>query len=195
VPAPLGRSFFERSPEVVACELVGALLVVRAGATTCVARLVETEAYGGADDPASHSFRGPTPRSAVMFGPAGHLYVYRSYGLHWCANVVTGPPGVPGAVLLRAAEVLEGPVARALLSGPGILTRELALTGEDNGSDCCSTRGRVSFANGPRDAPPMAVAATPRVGISREMERPWRFVALGHPAASRRASSRGPVEE
>lgn len=185
----LPRAFFARAPEIVARELVGALLVVRDPTRRVVARVVETEAYGGPDDPASHAFRGPTPRCAVMFGPAGHLYVYRSYGVHWCANVVTGPARHASAVLLRAAEVVEGESARTLLRGPGILTRTLGLTGDDNGADCCTRSARVTFALS-GDASRPALVATPRVGISRAIDRPWRFVERGHPAASRRDAER-----
>ncbi len=180
----LGRAFFAGDPAVVAHDLLGTLVVVRDGTTRRVARVVETEAYGGPDDPASHAFRGPTPRCAVMFGPPGVLYVYRSYGVHWCANVVTGPRGSASAVLVRAAELLAP--EPGLLRGPGLVTRALGVTGADSGSDCCARDARVSFA---RDAVGLAgadVAATPRVGISREVERPWRFVACGHPALSRR---------
>ncbi|HQU25969.1 MAG TPA: DNA-3-methyladenine glycosylase [Acidimicrobiales bacterium] len=180
----LGRTTFARDPEVVARALLGTLLVVGDGPTRRVARVVETEAYGGPDDPASHAFRGPTPRCAVMFGPAGVLYVYKSYGLHWCANVVTGPAGVASAVLVRAAELLAP--EPGLLRGPGLVTRALGVTGADSGLDCCARDARVFFA---RDAVGLAdadVEATPRVGVSREVERPWRFVVGGHPAASRR---------
>lgn len=180
----LGRTFFARDPDVVARALLGNLLVVADGETRRVARVVETEAYGGLDDPASHAFRGPTPRCAVMFGPPGVLYVYKSYGVHWCANVVTGPRGAASAVLVRAAELLAPEPGQ--LRGPGILTRALGVTGADSGLDCCARGARVYFA---RDASGLAdagVEATPRVGIRREVERPWRFVVRGHPAASRR---------
>ncbi len=181
----LTRPFFARDPEAVARDLLGTLLVVDEGPVRRVARVVETEAYGGADDPASHAYRGPTPRCAVMFGPAGVLYVYKSYGVHWCANVVTGRAGVAGAVLVRAAEQLAPEPAP--LRGPGLVARALGLTGADSGLDCCGRDARVVFA---RDAGAPAgadVAATPRVGISREVERPWRFALVGHPALSRPA--------
>ena len=129
------RSFFERDPDVVARDLVGADVVIRTAGHMVHARILETEAYGGGDDPASHAFRGPTPRCAVMFGPAGFLYVYRSYGVHWCMNVVTESTGTASAVLLRAAEIYSLPVDGAardtkslLLSGPGNLTRGLGIT-------------------------------------------------------------------
>ncbi len=179
----LGRSFFARSPEVVARALLGTLLVVADGATRRVARVVETEAYGGPDDPASHAFRGPTPRCAVMFGPPGVLYVYRSYGVHWCANVVTGPRGAASAVLVRAAELLVPESGH--LRGPGLLTRALGVTGTDSGLDCCARDARVYFARDARGLAGADVEATPRVGISREVERPWRFVVCARPAAPR----------
>ncbi len=180
----LGRASFALDPEVVARDLLGTLLVVGAGPTRRVARVVETEAYGGADDPASHAFRGPTPRCAVMFGPAGVLYVYKSYGVHWCANVVTGPTGAAGAVLVRAGELLAP--EPGLLRGPGLVTRALGVSGADSGADCCARDARVFFARDAVGLAGAAVEATPRVGVSREVERPWRFVVRGHPAASRR---------
>jgi len=187
------RSFFERPPDEVAHDLIGATLVVHSDGPDVRARIVETEAYGGRDDPASHAFRGPTPRSAVMFGPAGHLYVYRIYGLHWCMNVVTEASGTPSAVLLRAAEICpvgEGDVAvgarRAHPSGPGRLTRALGITGADSGVDCCAEPpARVAF-RGPYDG-----AATPdvgrstRIGITRARERVSRYFLTGHAAVSR----------
>jgi len=179
----LSRAFFARDPEAVARDLLGTLLVVGEGPARRVARVVETEAYGGADDPASHAFRGPTPRCAVMFGPAGFLYVYKSYGVHWCANVVTGRSGAASAVLVRAAEQLAP--EPDLLRGPGLVARALGLTGAHSGLDCCVRDARVVFA---RDAVGLSgadVVATTRVGISREVERPWRFVTVGHPAISR----------
>jgi len=143
---PLGRDFFVDDARSVARSLVGKLLVRNDGR---VARLVEVEAYMGMDDPGSHAFRGPTPRAAIMFGPAGHLYVYFSYGVHWCANVVCGEEGKASAVLLRAAEPLAGIElmrlarfhgqkalsARDLCRGPGRLTEAFGITGEHNGLD------------------------------------------------------------
>ncbi len=142
--------------------------------------LVETEAYEP-DDPASHSFGGTTPRNAAMFGPPGTLYVYRSYGVHWCANVVTGRPGEGAAVLLRALEPTHGVDAmrvrrgvaddRLLCAGPGRLTQALAITGAHDGARL----DRPPFTLAPPGAP-VDVAATPRVGISKAVDRPWRFV-------------------
>ncbi len=109
--------------------------------------IVETEAYGGSNDPASHAFRGPTKRNEIMFGPAGYLYVYFIYGMHWCMNVVTGESGDASAVLLRAGVLYasapknqdDGAIA---LRGPGNLTKGLGITGADNGLDCCGGEGR-----------------------------------------------------
>ncbi len=189
---PCGRSFFERAPDDVAHDLVGSLLVLRDEGRVVRARVVETEAYGGSDDPASHAFRGPTPRCAVMFGPAGFLYVYRSYGVHWCMNVVTGDEGRASAVLLRAAELhppsddSEGFDAEgAMLRGPGNLTRGLGITGADNGLDCCDgPRRRVVFCESPLEAD-AHVGRSPRIGISKEQDRVSRYFLEGHPAVSR----------
>jgi DNA-3-methyladenine glycosylase len=182
----------------VARDLVGASIVADAGTPEEVrARLVEVEAYLGGDDPASHAFRGPTPRASIMFGPAGRLYVYFSYGMHHCANVVCGPDGTAAAVLLRAAVVTAGePVVRSrrgaaatstrLLSGPGNLCRGLAIGRADNGTDLCAS-GRVHLERGTEQVP---VSSGPRVGISRAADLPLRFWWTGHPAASR-----GPRQE
>jgi DNA-3-methyladenine glycosylase len=184
----------------VAAELVGCRLVVDAGGDDAVvARLVEVEAYLGEDDPASHAHRGPTPRAAIMFGPAGHLYVYFSYGMHHCANLVTEAAGTAGAVLLRSAEVVTGeavvrrrrvegrgpaatpPAAVGLLRGPGNLCRGLGLDLADNGLDACAPGGRLRVLAA--DVSP-EVVRVPRVGISRAAELPLRFVWRGHPAVS-----------
>ncbi len=151
--------------------------------------LVETEAYAP-DDPASHAFGGRTPRNAVMFGPPGHLYVYRSYGIHWCANVVCGAEGVGAAVLLRALEPASGVEemgarrglddVRLLASGPGRLTQALGLTGDHDGADLT----RPPFVLKPPDAAP-DVIASPRVGITRAVELPWRYSLAGSTFVSR----------
>ena len=199
----LPRSFFERPAVDVAPELLG--LVVGSG--PCVARIVEVEAYEP-DDPASHSFRGPTPRTVSMFGPAGHLYVYRSYGVHWCANVVCGPRGVGAAVLVRAAEPLAGIEAMAarrapaaslhqLCSGPGKLCAALGIEGHHDGVDLCRPGGPVWLRTpvpvpaGPRAGswwtpPEGRVLRTTRIGISRAVERPWRWLEVGNRHVSRR---------
>jgi DNA-3-methyladenine glycosylase len=153
-------------------------------------RIVEVEAYDE-HDPASHSFRGPTPRSAVMFGEPGRLYVYRSYGLHWCANVVCGPVGTGAAVLIRALEPTHGieemrrrrgDVADPLLcAGPGRLTQALGIDGADTGADL----REAPFALHPPASGRVAHVTTPRIGITRAADRPWRFVEAGTRWASR----------
>lgn len=154
--------------------------------------LTEVEAYRGDQDPASHAFRGPTPRNEAMFGPAGTLYVYRSYGLHWCMNVVVADVGVAHAVLLRAGvptvgvDVMELRRGRRdhLTDGPGKLCQALGVTGRDDGTSLRD--GPVRLLAG--DLPPgSAVEQTVRIGISRAVDLPWRFVAriTGSPTASR----------
>ncbi|QBJ98476.1 DNA-3-methyladenine glycosylase [Rhodococcus sp. ABRD24] len=182
--------------------VLGAKLTV--GAVTV--RIVEVEAYGGDPagpwpDPASHSFRGRSARNAVMFGEAGHLYVYHSYGMHYCANVSYGPEGVAGGVLLRAGEVLAGHVVVAArrrsarrpidaARGPGNLGSALALSLEDNGADLFGSGEGARLVLGP----PMEVASGPRVGISVAAERPWRLWIPGSPAVSSyRRSPRAPA--
>jgi DNA-3-methyladenine glycosylase len=189
--APVGRRFFERPPDAVAYDLVGSWLVVHDGEREVRALIVETEAYGGSDDPASHAFRGPTKRSEIMFGPAGFLYVYLIYGMHWCMNVVTGPSGTATAVLLRAAELIvpdphgDG-VASMALRGPGNLTRGLGITGADNGMDCCGGDGRhLTFHRPRRGENVLATGQSKRIGITREIDRPSRYFLEGHPAVSR----------
>ncbi len=152
-------------------------------------RIVEVEAYD-VEDPASHSYRGPTRRTAVMFGEPGRLYVYRSYGIHWCANVVCGPPGHGAAVLLRALEPTHGldrirerrgvAEARLLCSGPGRLTQGLALTGAHDGADLSLPPFELFP---PAHAP--EVERTPRIGITRATEKLWRYVEAGSGWVSR----------
>ncbi len=171
----------------VAPTLLGAIL--RHGEVAV--RINEVEAYNGADDPASHAYRGRTPRNEVMFGPAGHLYIYFSYGMHWAANVVCGVDGLASGALLRAGEVVEGvQVARSrrgrssdrdLARGPGRLCQALGLTAEH--------RGTPVFGGGPvrlepPSGPPVEVSRGPRVGVSAEADRPWRFWIAGSPYVS-----------
>ena len=155
-------------------------------------RLVEVEAYRGGDDPASHCYRGKTPRNEVMFGPAGHLYVYFVYGMHFCANVVSLTDGVPGAVLLRAGEVVGGldvarsrrPASRSdaeLAKGPARLTSVLGLERGDNGVDLTDPDSPVRLYTG---EPVSTIVAGPRVGVAVAMDVPWRFWIDGSPAVS-----------
>lgn len=172
--------------ERVAPLLLGAV-VSHAGVSI---RLTEVEAYGGADDAGSHAHRGPTRRNATMFGPAGRLYVYLSYGLHVCANVVTGPEGSPGAVLLRAGEVVAGAdearsrrrtgVARDLARGPGRLGQALGLRLDHDGTDLLAP-STVTLHPG---EPVTAVERGPRVGLRGDAERPWRFWIADEPTVS-----------
>jgi DNA-3-methyladenine glycosylase len=163
-------------------------------------RLTEVEAYDGPNDPASHAYRGITPRNAVMFGPPGRLYVYFSYGIHWCANVVCGPDGRASAVLLRAGEVVEGlRIARDrrggradvdLARGPANLTQALGLSREHDGLDLT---GRLGLLDDP--VPVESVAAGPRVGVSLAHDVPWRFWLRDEPTVSTyRRSPRAPLE-
>jgi DNA-3-methyladenine glycosylase len=183
---------------VLARALLGAILFYRTPEGLLAGRIVETEAYTGRTDPASHAFRGPTQRNAVMFGPAGHAYVYFSYGMHYCLNVTADGPGKPGAVLLRALEALAGmEVMRArgdhgpevrLLSGPGKIGRGFGLTLGDNGRDF--TRGPLGIAAGSSPAPNQ-VGVSQRIGISRAVGLPYRFAVIGSPSVSGRAPTRG----
>jgi DNA-3-methyladenine glycosylase len=191
------RPFFQRASPVVARDLIGVTLLVD-GVGGIV---VETEAYDP-DDPASHAFRGRTPRNGAMFGPPGHAYVYRSYGLHWCLNLVCGAEPLGSAVLIRALQPVSGIDAmrvrrgvadlRLLCSGPGRLCQALGVTG--------ALDGRAL------DEPPFslevrvtefAVMAGPRIGLTKAVETPWRFVAAGSPFLSRamRAGSEGRLGE
>ena len=173
--------------EEVAPRLLGA--VIRLGPVAV--RLTELEAYDGATDPASHAYRGPTARNAVMFGPPGHLYLYFTYGMHWAGNISCGPEGVGCGVLMRAGEVIEGlELARSrrgsasdrnLARGPGRLTQALGLHPEHKGSDL--------LGDGPVKLEPPAELAEmimvgPRVGVSVEADRPWRFWIGGSPFVS-----------
>ena len=164
-------------------------------------RLVEVEAYRGADDPASHSFRGRTARNAVMFGPPGHLYVYFVYGMHFCANVTCMGDGEAGAVLLRAGEVTSDPaVARArrptarrhadLARGPARLAALLGLDRAHNGVDVTDPASPVRVLAGP-PVDPQEVRSGPRVGVAAAHERPWRFWLAGSPAVSTYRPGRG----
>ncbi len=181
----LPRGFFARDALVVAPELLGKLLVRRAPEGDRAGRIVEVEAYRGADDPASHAFRGRTPRTTTMFGPAGHLYVYFSYGMHWCANVVCARPDEAAAVLIRALEPVRGieamTAARSgarrpvdVSNGPAKLCEALGITGTDDGADLLSgDRGIRIVDDG--TPPPAEPGVGPRVGISVAVEQPWRW--------------------
>jgi DNA-3-methyladenine glycosylase len=183
-----------RAPEVVAPELVGARLRATVGEPVELV-ITEVEAYGGVGaDAASHAHRGPSERNATMFGRPGLLYVYRSHGIHWCLNVVAHADGVAGAVLVRAGEVRDGLAAargrrpaarhdRDLARGPGRLGSALAVTGAQDGLDLLDPGSPVRLL--PAAAPPPDLAITPRVGITKELDRPWRWCWRGHATVSR----------
>ena len=177
-----------RPVDEIAPRFLGAILTSTVGDSRVRVRITEVEAYAGeGEDPGSHAFRGPTPRNATMFGPPGHLYVYFTYGMHWCANVVTGVSGSASAVLLRAGEVLEGvdiarerrPAARAdrdLARGPARLAAALGLTGDHDGLDLGDPLSPVGLVLPRRPVPVHAI--TPRTGVSGAgAGTPWRFVA------------------
>jgi DNA-3-methyladenine glycosylase len=182
-PARLPRGFYDRDTRVVARALLGKVLVHVDGGVRRAARIVETEAYHGPGDRASHARAGPTPRAAVMFGPPGFAYVYLIYGTSHCMNVVTGPEGFPAAVLLRAGEPLEGCLHST--RGPGNLCRALAIRRERH--DRQDLAGGVLFVE---DAarPRERIVAGPRVNVGHAgpwAERPWRFALEGSPWVSR----------
>jgi len=189
----LPRSFFTRPSPEVGPDLLGRILVRRVDdGTLLTARIVEAEAYQE-DDPASHSYRGRTNRTEVMFGPAGHVYVYFTYGMHHCMNVVTGSTGEGSAVLLRAAEPLEGLEEmarrrgtndpRMLCSGPGRLCQALGIDRAENGLDL--VRGRQLWLLEGAPVPPSMISVGSRVGITSGTERPWRFSVRGDRFVSR----------
>jgi DNA-3-methyladenine glycosylase len=177
------RALLEGDPVTVAPQLLGMRVRTRFGGELTEVVLDEVEAYAGPGDPASHSANGPTPRNRPMWGPAGTLYVYRSYGLHWCMNVVTGPRGIPGAVLLRGGKPAGGEESMRrrrgrpdrLADGPGKLCAALGVTGDHNAT---SVLGGGPVRLLARRGPAPEYAATPRIGITRAADRPWRFVSV-----------------
>jgi DNA-3-methyladenine glycosylase len=183
----LGRDFFARSVHEVAPDLIGATLLVDGVG----GRIVEVEAYDQ-EDPASHAHRGRTVRNAAMFGPPGHAYVYRSYGIHWCVNLVCGEEGIPEAALIRALEPTAGldiqrhrrgvAAERALCSGPGKLCQALGITLEHDGL----ALDVPPFELIGRDQVPEIVTG-PRIGITRATELSWRYMSAGSPYLSRGA--------
>lgn len=215
--APLPRSFYVRDPLTVARELLGKLLIRCLDKEQILAgRIVETEAYLGADDPGAHTYRGPTPRNAVLFGPPGHAYIYFIYGNHFCTNVSCLPAGIPGGVLLRALEPVCGIPAmaalrglalpddpthaglsltqlRRLTSGPGRLSAALGITRpQHNACDLCSRTGGLYIASDPEAAEPTSAAAevstSPRINVTHAPHDEYRFFLTGNPFVSGKRS-------
>jgi DNA-3-methyladenine glycosylase len=176
----------------VARAVLGRVLVHDSPQGRVAGRVVETEAYRGAEDPASHAYRGETPRNRTMFGPPGHAYVYFTYGMHHCLNLVTGSAGQARAVLVRALEPVEGvPLMRArrgvhelarLARGPGCVAQALGLTRAHDGLDLAGGPLWLSDLAPRRGGRPIATG--PRIGIRSGIEHPWRFWLSGHPCVS-----------
>jgi DNA-3-methyladenine glycosylase len=196
------RKLLGRPASEVAPQLLGWTLSHTTDEGTVAVVLTEVEAYMGEDDPASHAYRGPTPRNVVMFGHAGHLYTYLSYGMHWCSNVVTGTDGHASAVLLRAGRVVEGVELarhrrgervkdRSLARGPGCLGQALGLNRAHNGVDLLAD-GALRLRPG-EPVEPSRVAAGHRVGVRLAHDFPWRFWVADDPTVS--AYKRSPRAE
>jgi DNA-3-methyladenine glycosylase len=188
----LPRSFFERDAREVGPQLLNKVLACADGRA---GRIVEVEAYVGAIDPAAHTFRGKTKRNAVMFGPAGHMYVYFTYGMHWCANTVCGDEGEGNGVLIRALEPIAGldlmraarPKIRRdkeLCSGPARLTQALGITGEQNGIDLVRARDGYTVLDDGTPAPEN-VPGSARIGIREGTDLLWRWYIAGNPNVSK----------
>lgn len=206
MPTVLRRHPLLRSPVEVAPTLLGAIVRSTTDDGVVAVRLTEVEAYDGGNDPGSHAYRGRTARNEVMFGEPGHAYVYFTYGMHYCCNIVCRPVGTAGAVLLRAGEVVEGeelagvrrPTARRsadLARGPANLARTLGLDRGWDGTDVCDAGSPLRLERG-RPPSAGAVRTGPRVGLRAAADRPWRFwvdgdptVSAYRPAAVRRPSS------
>ncbi len=195
--SPLPREFYRRHPTAVAPELLNKILVRADGRA---ARIVEVEAYAGSEDPAAHSHRGKTARNATMFGPPGHLYVYFSYGIHWGSNAVCGDVDDGAGVLLRAAEPLSGldlmREARAaaksdrdLASGPGKLSQAMGLDRSFDGADLVTMDRGVSIVSD-GTPPPVDPVVSPRIGISKAVDLPWRWHVRDHGHVSGKRSPR-----
>nr|WP_312887020.1 DNA-3-methyladenine glycosylase [Actinocrinis puniceicyclus] len=190
---PLPRGFFDRPVLEVAPDLLGRLVVHRTADGDVTARLTEVEAYDGPNDPGSHAYRGRSKRNGTMFGPPGHVYVYFTYGMHHCMNLVCGPPGLPTGVLLRAAEITDGvhlarkrrlaaKSDRELARGPARLVEALAVSRGDDGADVCGD-GPLTVHHG-TPPPPGLICRGPRVGLRGAADFPWRFWIDGEPTVS-----------
>jgi DNA-3-methyladenine glycosylase len=184
---PLSRAFFGRAAPTVAPQLLNKILAAADGRA---GRIVEVEAYVGTIDPAAHTYRGKTPRNAIMFGPPGHMYVYFTYGMHWCCNCVSGPEGDGCGVLIRALEPQLGleqmraarPRAahdRDLCRGPARLTQAMGINGAQNGIDLIGAREGFTVVDDGMP-PPKDLAGGPRIGISLGKDLPWRWSVPGN---------------
>jgi len=195
------RSFYDRDPRLVGPDLLGKILIRRQGRKMLAGRIVEVEAYLGAEDAAAHASMGRTPRNAILFGPPGHAYVYFIYGNHYCLNVSCLPDGMPGGILFRALEPLSGIVEmfslrhldddsdlRKLTSGPGRLAEAFGITRErDNGKDLTSAQSDLYIVDDGAPQPPILV--TKRIGITKAAEMPLRYVVDGNRFVSRELKS------
>lgn len=190
----LDRGFFDRPPLEVAPDLLGRTLRARSAEGEVAVRLTEVEAYDGPDDPGSHAYRGQTKRNATMFGPPGHVYVYFTYGMHFCMNLVCGPEGRPRAVLLRAGEIVTGEElarsrraaarsARDLARGPARTAQALGVERSYDGTDACDPAAALTIHTG-EPAEPSRILRGPRVGLAAAADRPWRFWVDGDPTVS-----------
>ncbi len=189
----LPRSFYDRGAAAVARALLGHHLVHVVDGKARVGRIVETEAYLGPHDLASHSSRGRTPRTEVMFGPPGHAYVYLIYGMYWCMNVVVEREGKAAAVLIRALEPVENLAGRT--QGPGLLCRAMAIEKAQQGRDLL---GKTLFVAAPRVKPKLRVVKTTRIGVDYAgdwAKRPLRFFIAGNPFVSKPAAKPGAIRK
>ncbi len=168
----LSRAFYARPTLEVAPELLGKYIVFNSPAGKKVGRISEVEAYLGLDDPASHAFRGPTPRTQVMFGEAGFSYVYFIYGMHSCLNVITEQAGKPGGVLIRAVQPVEGIPEGIKTDGPAKFCKAFGITRTQNGLDLVTSEELYLEDRG---FTPQKIFTTPRIGISKNTEKLWRF--------------------
>ena len=191
---PLPRRFYIRETLTVAEELLGKKLVRHTDNTRLVGKIVEVEAYRGRDDPGSHAYRGMTPRNRLMFGKGGFAYVYFTYGMHYCFNVVTEGQNTPGAVLIRALEPLDGIETMRknrgnknvfnLTNGPAKLTEAMNITKKQNGLDL--TRSKELFICEPEVKENFEFVSTKRIGIKVGVDKPWRFYVKDNKFVSRR---------
>jgi DNA-3-methyladenine glycosylase len=193
----LSRSFYDRDPRLVGPDLLGKTLVRRQGRKLLTGRIVEVEAYLGADDPAAHASIGKTARNAVLFGPPGHVYVYFIYGNHYCLNVSCLPDGTPGGILFRALDPINGVQEmfklrgiaedsdlRRLTSGPGRLAAAFGITRErDNGKDLTDAESDLYITDDGSD--PASVLITKRIGITKAADMPLRYIVAGNRFVSR----------